>query len=281
MTQSDGGKTPTWNVLHRTSLISWRNSKPAVPAINTFIKIGGLDGSGTISNDSKTVDPSTVKIIFTNKTDCEFTGRFTENKFDSNDKKEELNTVMSVKMAGQNGAKQIIRADAEFTGTVEVESGTLIMHSTAALGKLTMTGGAFGGIDGGVKVSEAEWLGGDIVFHNAEAFMGGSPDKITVDGTFAKTGEGKIGVDFSGLDASIFAEDGNLVFDLITANALKGFSADANDDFAAKNLLGAVADFAWAGNTLTVSFSQVPEPAAVAAIFGALALGLAAWRRRK
>lgn len=181
------------------------------------------------------MDPSTVKIIFTNKTDCEFTGRFTENKFDGNDKKEELNTVMSVKMAGQNGAKQIIRADAEFTGTVEVESGTLIMHSTAALGKLTMTGGAFGGIDGGVKVSEAEWLGGDIVFHNAEAFMGGSPDKITVDGTFAKTGEGKIGVDFSGLDASIFVEDGNLVFDLITANALEGFSADANDDFAAKN----------------------------------------------
>ena len=275
MTQSDGGKTPTWNVLHRTNLISWKNSKPSVPAINTFIKIGGLDGSGTISNDSKTVDPSTVKIIFTNKTDCEFTGVFTENRSDT------IKTVMSVKMAGQNGAKQIIRADAEFTGTVEVESGTLIMHSTAALGKLTMTGGAFGGIDGGVKVSEAEWLGGDIVFHNAEAFMGGSPDKITVDGTFAKTGEGKIGVDFSGFDASIFVEDGNLVFDLITANALKGFSADANDDFAAKNLLGAVADFAWAGNTLTVSFSQVPEPAAVAAIFGALALGLAAWRRRK
>lgn len=169
------------------------------------------------------MDPSTVKIIFTNKTDCEFTGRFTENKFDGNDKKEELNTVMSVKMAGQNGAKQIIRADAEFTGTVEVESGTLIMHSTAALGKLTMTGGGFGGIDGGVKVSEAEWLGGDIVFHNAEAFMGGSPDKITVDGTFAKTGEGKIGVDFSELDASIFVEDGNLVFGLITANALEGF----------------------------------------------------------
>lgn len=281
MTQSDGGKTPTWNVLHRTDIITWKNSKPAVPAINAFIKIGGLDGSGTISNDSKTIDPSTVKIIFTNATDCEFTGRFTENKFKSNDEKEELNTVMSVKMAGQNGAKQIIRADAEFTGTVEVESGALIMHSTAALGKLTMTGGGFGGIDGGVKVSEAEWFGGDIVFHNAEAFMGGSPDKITVDGTFAKSGEGKIGVDFSGLDASIFAEDGNLVFDLITANALEGFSANANDDFYAKNLLGAVADFAWAGNTLTVSFSQVPEPAAVAAVFGALALGLAAWRRRK
>ncbi len=71
------------------------------------------------------------------------------------------------------------------------------------------------------------------------------------------------------------------LFDLITANALEGFSANANDDFYAKNLLGAVADFAWDGDTLTVSFSQVPEPASVAAVFGALALGLAAWRRRK
>ncbi|PWL67585.1 MAG: hypothetical protein DBY30_03935, partial [Verrucomicrobia bacterium] len=75
---------------------------------------------------------------------------------------------------------------------------------------------------------------------------------------------------------------GNNVFDLITANALEGsFSSDANDDFEAKNLLNAIADFAWVGNTLTVTFSQVPEPAAVAALIGAFALGVAAWRRRR
>ena len=281
MTQSDGGKKPIWDVLYRTSTISWKNSKPAVPAIDTFIKIGGLEGSGTISNDSKTIDPSTVKIIFTNKTDCEFTGNFTENKFNSNGNKEELNTVMSVKMAGQNGAKQIIRADADFTGTVEVESGTLIMHSTTALGKLTMTGGAFGGIDGGIIVSSAEWRAGDFIFCNADSLNGGVPDMVKIEGTFEKAGEGRIGVDFAGFDPSIFIDDGT-VLELITANALEGsFSSDANDDFEAKNLANGFADFAWAGNTLTVTFSQVPESAAVAAIFGAIALGFAAWRRRK
>ena len=276
MTQSDGGEKPIWDLLYRTRTISWNNSKPAVPAIDTFVKIGGLEGNGTISNDSQTIDSSTVKLIFTNKEDCDFSGTFTENRSST------IKTVMSVKMAGENGKKQIIRADSAFTGTVEVESGTLIMHSTTALGKLTMTGGGFGGIEGGVIVSGAEWLGGDIVFHNTETFFGGLADKITVEGTFTKSAEGKIGVDFSGLDAASLIEEGNNVFDLITANAFEGsFSSDANDDFEAKNLLNAIADFAWAGNTLTVTFSQVPEPAAIAALFGALALGLAALRRRR
>ena len=240
MTASSDGKLPTLNLLNRVGTISWSATKPAPGATNTFVKIGGLDGRGNLSNQSRTLDASTVKLIFTNKEDC------------------------------------------DFTGTVEVESGTLIMHSTTALGKLTMTGGGFGGIEGGVVVSGAEWLGGDIVFHNTETFFGGLADKITVDGTFTKSAEGKIGVDFSGLDAASLIEEGNNVFDLITANAFEGsFSSDANDDFEAKNLLNAIADFAWAGNTLTVTFSQVPEPAAIAALFGALALGLAALRRRR
>ena len=276
MTPSSDGKLPTLNLLNRVGTVSWHSAKPAPGATNTFIKIGGLDGRGNLSNNSQTLDASTVKLIFTNKEDCDFSGTFTENRSDS------IKTVMSVKMAGENGKRQIIRADSAFTGTVEVESGTLIIHSSTALGKLTMTGGGFGGIEGGVTVSGAEWFGGDIVFHNTETFFGGLADKITIDGTFTKSAEGKIGVDFSGLDAAVLIDEGNNVFDLITANALEGsFSSDANDDFEAKNLLNAIADFAWVGNTLTVTFSQVPEPAAVAALIGAFALGVAAWRRRR
>ena len=276
MTPSSDGKLPTLNLLNRVGTVSWHSAKPAPGATNTFIKIGGLDGRGNLSNNSRTLDASAVKLIFTNKEDCDFSGTFTEKP------SSDVTTVMSVKMAGENGKRQIIRADSAFTGTVEVESGTLIIHSTAALGKLTMTGGGFGGIEGGVTVSGAEWFGGDIVFHNTETFFGALADKITIDGTFTKSAEGKIGVDFSGLDASGLIDEGNNVFDLITANALEGsFSSDANDDFEAKNLLNAIADFAWVGNTLTVTFSQVPEPAAVAALIGAFALGVAAWRRRR
>ncbi len=276
MTPSSTGELPRLNILNRVNVISWSSSKPAPGATHIYAKIGGLDGMGVFTNNSRTMESSTVKLIFTNEVDCEFSGEFSEKPAD------DVTTVMSVKMAGIDGKKQIIHADAQFSGTVEVESGTLIMKSSTALGKLTMTGGAFGGIDGGVKVSGADWFGGDIVFHNTETYFGGYADKITIDGTFTKSAEGKIGVDFSGLDAALLIEDGNNVFDLITANALEGlFSSDANDDFEAKNLLNAIADFAWVGNTLTVTFSQVPEPAAVAALIGAFALGVAAWRRRR
>ena len=281
MTKSESGQTAAWNLLNRTSIVSWATGKPKIPATDTYIKIGGLDGYGTISNNSRTIDPSTVKLIFANKSDCEFSGIFTEDYMSTGASKEERNTVMSVKMAGQNGAKQIIRADADFTGTVEVESGTLIMHSTNSLGKLTMTGGAFGGIDGGIVVSSAEWKAGDFIFYNSDAINSGMPDAIRIEGTFTKAGDGKIGIDFAGFDPSVFIEDGT-VLELITANALEGtFSADANDDFAAKNLINGIADFAWAGNTLTVSFAKVPEPAAFAALFGAVALAFAARRARK
>ena len=153
------------------------------------------------------------------------------------------------------------------------------MNSTTALGKLTMTGGAFGGIDGGIIVSSAEWRGGDFIFYSADAMNGGG-DMVRIEGTFAKAGEGKIGIDFAGFDPSVFIEDGT-VLELITAQALEGFSDDADEDFLAKNLANGFADFEWVGNTLTVSFSAVPEPAALAAIIGAAALAIAAIRRKK
>lgn len=43
---------------------------------------------------------------------------------------------------------------------------------------------------------------------------------------------------------------------------------DADEYFAAENLLNAVADFGWNGNMLQVTFGTVPEPAGVAALLG-------------
>ncbi len=69
-------------------------------------------------------------MIFTNEVDCEFSGEFSEKSAD------DVTTVMSVKMAGVDGKKQIIHADAQFSGTVEVESGALIMKSATASASL-------------------------------------------------------------------------------------------------------------------------------------------------
>lgn len=273
---SGSGASPVWHVISRSATVTWATGDPAPSATDTYVKLGGLEGNGKLTNNSRTLEASTLKLIFTNQTDCEFSGEFTDGQSDT------VKTIMSVKMAGADGKKQIIHADSKFTGTVEVESGTLIIKSTNALGKLTMTGGAFGGIDGGVIVSGAEWIAGDFIFYNKDTLGSGDLDMIRIDGAFVKSGDGKIGVDFDGFDPTVFIGD-DTVLDLISASEeeRKGFSADANDDFYAKNLTNGFANFEWNGDILTVSFSNVPEPATVAAILGGLALAAAALRRRK
>ena len=273
---SGSGASPVWHVISRSATVTWATGDPAPSATDTYVKLGGLAGNGKLTNNSRTLEASTLKLIFTNQTDCEFTGDFTDGQSDT------VKTIMSVKMAGADGKKQIIHADSKFTGTVEVESGTLIIKSTNALGKLTMTGGAFGGIDGGVAVSGAEWFAGDFIFYNKDTLGSGDLDMIRIDGAFVKSGDGKIGVDFDGFDPTVFIGD-DTVLDLISASEMEreGFSADANDDFYAKNLTNGFANFEWNGDILTVSFSNVPEPATVAAILGGLALAAAALRRRK
>lgn len=98
-------------------------------------------------------------------------------------------------------------------------------------------------------------------------------------GELSRKGSDKIGIDFNGFDASTLI--GKPAYTLILADSLAGFDeSDANSDFIAKNLLGALADFAWEGNMLTISFTQVPEPSAIAAIFGLFAFLFAARRRK-
>lgn len=275
MTPSGAGDLPRLNILNRVSVISWSPSKPAPGATHIYAKIGGLDGRGVFTNNSRTLESSTVKLIFTNEVDCEFSGEFSEKPAD------DVTTVMSVKMAGVDGKKQIIHADAQFSGTVEVESGALIMKSTTALGKLTMTGGAFGGIDGGVTVSGADWYGGDIILYGADALNSGIADKITVDGKLSKLGDGPIGVDFNGYEVSSdYIDNEEMFYELLTATEREGFSDDANGDFYAKNLENCFAKFEWVGDTLTVSFASVPEPAEIGALIGLLTLAIAARRKR-
>lgn len=275
MTPSSAGDLPRLNILNRVSVISWSPSKPAPGATHIYAKIGGLDGRGVFTNNSRTLESSTVKLIFTNEVDCEFSGEFSEKPDD------DVTTVMSVKMAGVDGKKQIIHADAQFSGTVEVESGALIMKSTTALGKLTMTGGAFGGIDGGVTVSGADWYGGDIILYGADALNSGIADKITVDGKLSKLGDGPIGVDFNGYEVSSdYIDNEEMFYELLTATEREGFSDDANGDFYAKNLENCFAKFEWVGDTLTVSFASVPEPAEIGALIGLLTLAIAARRKR-
>ena len=182
-------------------------------------------------------------------------------------------------------AAQTLSGDNDFRGYVTVQSGTLLLRTAngAAHGKLTLNGGKFGAI-GNAAFSSAEWNGGSIGFFNTdEAVAVMTPETVTINGEFLKAGSGKIAVDFNGIDAYDLIDNGQW-YDLIEAASLSGFSDEADDDFIAANLSGGYAEFQWVdgdiGKVLQVSFSSVPEPAAVALLLGFPALAFAARKRR-
>lgn len=282
------GSTHNWAVIHGVvqmnnsadgqkfaSLIIGRNE--AEKYCDSHVAIGGLNGSGRITTKllSDDSNAATSYLTFQNAegVNTSFTGSV---RRDMGNYRDNVAFVMdgagtqSVSLSGNSGAGVV---------GVTVKNGTFYLGNSDSSGALVMEGGKFGAINGGTAFDSAVWKGGAFSFANHETFYGGTPDKITVTGTFSKEAEGQIAVDFEGLDATDLI---GYTFDLISAGVVDGtFSSDANDDFAARNLLNAMADFAWNGNALQVTFSQVPEPAAFAALIGAVALALAARRGRR
>lgn len=280
------GSTHNWAVIHGVvqmnnsadgqkfaSLMIGRNE--AEKYCDSHVAIGGLNGSGRITTKllSDDSNAATSYLTFQNAegVNTSFTGsvrRVMSNYRDNVAFVMDGAGTQSVSLSGNSGAGVV---------GVTVKNGTFYLGNSDSSGALVMEGGKFGAINGGTAFDSAVWKGGAFSFANHETFYGGTPDKITVTGTFSKEAEGQIAVDFEGLDATDLI---GYTFDLISAGVVDGtFSSDANDDFAARNLLNAMADFAWNGNALQVTFSQVPEPAAFAALIGAAALALAARRR--
>lgn len=96
---SDSGDSPVWHVINRSATVTWATGDPAPSATDTYVKLGGLAGNGKLTNNSRTLEASTLKLIFTNQTDCEFIGEFNDGQSDT------VKTIMSVKMAGADGKK--------------------------------------------------------------------------------------------------------------------------------------------------------------------------------
>lgn len=282
------GSTHNWAVIHGVvqmnnsadgqkfaSLMIGRNE--AEKYCDSHIAIGGLNGSGRITTKllSDDSNAATSYLTFQNAegVNTSFTGSVRRSMGNYRD-----NVAFVMDGAGTQSVSLSGNSGAGVVG-VTVKNGTFYLGNSDSSGALVMEGGKFGAINGGTAFDSAVWKGGAFSFANHETFYGGTPDKITVTGTFSKEAEGQIAVDFEGLDATDLI---GYTFDLISAGVVDGtFSSDANDDFAARNLLNAMADFAWNGNALQVTFSQVPEPAAFAALIGAVALALAARRGRR
>lgn len=231
--------------------------------------IGGLSGESTsvhqiyIDNDTS--------ITFTNKSDYSWNGSITDADSGAANAKK-LNIVMDASATG----KQTMSITGGSLNDITLNGGKFILSSaTATTGKVSLNGGYFGVGNNSTAINSAEWTSGGLLFDMAAIEY---EYKITIENAFTKNGDGQIEVDFDGLNGADYID---YTFELLSAGSLDGFDVDdANADFIAKNLSGALADFAWDGNNLSVTFTQVPEPAAIAAFFGAAALILALRRRR-
>lgn len=257
-----------WNLKTRLGTKAETLSSDA--AFDSNITIGGLKGNALLSA-TEDYDAANHKInmTFTNKTDAVWQGTF----------KNDGGTQFHLKMdSSATNSQTMVFSDKSATNSatgllvdsVGVSGGTLLFQNQSSYGngELVLDGASF---------ASAVLKSGALLIGNKDSFSAGIYSLNL--GVLAKEGTEKIGIDFDGFDAAMLIDEP--AYTLIFCESPDGFSSDANDDFIAQNLLGALANFAWDGNMLTVSFSQVPEPAATAALLGALALGLAAWRRRK
>lgn len=199
-----------------------------------------------------------------------------------------ISTTTNISMEGSG--TQILSGENDFRGYVFMQSGTLYLNTAAGAkhGELTMAGGLIGST-GNATFSSAKWISGGFIFSNADDIhadpVNGDFKTITIDGMFSKNGESKIEVDFAGIDTYDIIDNG-VYYDLIYAEELSNFdTSDANTDFAAANIGDANAIFKWAQlddrYALQVGFTTIPEPATIAALMGALAIGLAIVRRSK
>lgn len=250
------------------------------------ISIGGINGYGTLATWMVNVDANgdpvspRTNLTFTNAAGVHTT--FSGSVIRENDPYGE---TLHITMDGQG--RQTFKVNesgssSNILQSVTVKNGTFEFASRFNSGALSVEGGVFSAIDGGATFASATWSGGTFAFA-AEPFLGGIADKISVEGKFVKAADGKIGIDFSGLDAESVL---GATYDLISASVFEdatGISltdSDADEYFYALNLINAFADFSWNGNALQVTFSEVPEPATFAVLIGAAALALAVRRRK-
>lgn len=228
---------------------------------NNNTTIGGLSGADT-SNNAIVLRKDTA-ITFTNSGDYSWNGSINSGKFD-------------IAMDDSATGKQTIKLTDGAINNLTLNGGKFVLASAkATTGMLSINGGYFGVADSTTVINSAQWNSGGLLFDMAALENG---YKISVAGEFSKIGDGQIEINFDGLDGTDYI---GYTFDLISAGSLADFNTgDADADFTAVNLTNALAKFAWNDKTLSVTFEQIPEPAAVAMLLGAGALFFALRRKR-
>ena len=245
-----------WNAETQTGTLSFTQT----------VKVGGLkseqQGYGTIGNWAANAEGLTRVGIL------ELAGAETYEFSGTIQNAVTLGGILGISKTGSG--TQILSGQNKYTGDTAVKDGTLLMSTISADSKLILQGGKFGATgDNALTINNVEWSGGGFAFD-----LGGENFTLNI-GTLSGDFDATL---ISELEFSNIKDGEFLLISLVNENAAL---ADFDGKTASYDIGGETFDaiFEATSKGLSVSFSQVPEPAACAAILGGLALALAARKR--
>lgn len=277
------GAQPTWDFQFQGAA--------ADGLANRYFQVGGINGGGTLqANTTHQGNRSVGYLVLTNKagTSSEFIGTLRQG-----DRYVNKDASMNIIMKGEG--TQILRAVAgnegtdtvkdNWYGTLTVEKGRFLYNADSKTQyALELKGGSFGivganaGEDvGSTAVESFNWDSGTLIVNNAGA---SSMSVLNVKGALTLGAFADLTIRFDGSlgEGDIVALDDFLKFDgasdkaamegALASGEMSVFVGDQQHNYSYDSATG-----------LTI-MEVVPEPAAVAAVLGALALGLALCRRR-
>lgn len=247
---------------------------------NREINIGGNPSSGHM------LENSTITMTFTNSGTSKFNGKFTYESADSVG----VNTYNLVMNGTSTGVQYYEDTGTTFSfDNVTVKSGKLNFYSEIGKSVISLEGGTLSPatVTGEIAILKAEainWDNGKISFDLVED--NSASDKIVLEYALSKT---SFSVSGGTREIEIIADPYDIAAwidasgeDKITYTLIEYGSTDfKNGDIVFSQIDGINIDYNFGDTALTVTLSKVPEPATIAAIFGACALAMAAFRRRR
>lgn len=247
--------------------------------INKEIKFGGTSTS--------LVENTTITLRFTNSGTSSFSGKFA---YDEGGNGTLQNNTYNLVMDGTSTGVQYYQDTGETFSfdNVTVKSGKLNYYSEVGKPLISLEGGTLSPatVTGEIAILKAEainWSNGKISFDLVED--NSASDKIVLDYALTKTsfsvpgGKREIELIFDPYDIAAWIASGE---EKRTYTLIEYASTDfKNGDIVFSQIDGINIDYNFGDKALTVTLSKVPEPATIAAIFGACALAMAAFRRRR
>lgn len=261
-------------------------------AQNLSFSFGGLEGTnreikiGGNPSSKHMLENSTITMTFTNSGTSKFNGKFTYESADSVG----VNTYNLVMNGTSTGVQYYEDTGTTFSfDNVTVKSGKLNFYSEIGKSVIYLEGGTLSPatVTGEIAILKAEainWDNGKISFDLVED--NSASDKIVLEYKLSKT---SFSVPGGTREIELIANPQDIVSwielsgeEKLTYTLIEYGSTDfKNGDIVFSQIDGINIDYNFGDTALTVTLSKVPEPATIAAIFGACALAMAAFRRRR